>query len=67
MAQPDIHAAYQTALTAAEKGTTALRDIWPRGIPQLAQPQDHAMREALRNIEDGWAALLRVAGDFAES
>jgi hypothetical protein len=62
----DIHGGYRTALTAAETGTAALREVWPAGIPSLAPTQDVALRAALRNIEDGWAELLRVRSDFED-
>lgn len=62
----DIPGSYRTAVKAAECGVTALRGVWPIGIPALGHSQDQALREALRSIEDGWAALLRVAGDFDE-
>lgn len=63
----DIPGSYQRALAAAETGTSELRDVWPRGIPALVPTQDSAFREALRHIEDGWAALLRVKAEFEES
>lgn len=62
----DIPGSYRTAVQAAESGVTALRDVWPCGIPSLVRTQDEALREALRSIEDGWAALLRVQSEFEE-
>lgn len=62
----DIDGSYRTALAAAESGTAALRGAWPAGIPAMVPTQDHAFREALRAIEDGWAALLRVRGEFED-
>lgn len=66
MADIDIPGGYRTALKAAENGTLALRGVWPAGIPSMARTQDHALRSALRNIEDGWAELLRVRADFED-
>jgi hypothetical protein len=62
----DIQGSYSAAVQAAERSVAALRDVWPIAIPSLAQPQDAAIREALRSIEDGWAALLRVQADFTD-
>lgn len=66
MSDVDIRGGFRTALQAAESGTAALRGVWPVGIPALMLTQDDALRAALRNIEDGWAALLRVRADFEE-
>lgn len=57
----EIAGAYETARDAAETGTEALRRVWPRQIPAMDPGQSDAFRDALRSLEDGWAALMRVA------
>jgi hypothetical protein len=61
-----IHGAYETAVQSAESGTEALRGVWPREIPHLDAGQEGALKDALRCLEDGWAALLRARPSFAD-
>lgn len=57
---PNIRRAHEEAVEAAERGSHALREVWPAATPQLPARDADALRDALRSMEDGWAALLRV-------